>query len=217
MNPGKPEQRMQQNLYPQSLTGSSSVCERTPEKPSHSLPVIRPFFHWANMCWYTPDAEHPVKWGEWNWMPCSYSEGLVVCERETLSSVQPLSHVWLRPHWSQHTRLPFPSPTPRACSHSCPSHWWGHPNISSSVVPFPSCLQSFPESGYFRRIWFFTWSGQSIGASVSASVSILPKNIQDWFLLGWTGWISLQSKGLSRVFCNTTAEKYQLFGAQLSL
>ena len=157
MNPGKPEQRMQQNLYPQSLTGSSSVCERTPEKPSHSLPVIRPFFHWANMCWYTPDAEHPVKWGEWNWMPCSYSEGLVVCERETFSSVQPLSHVWLRPHWSQHTRLPCPSPTPRACSHSCPSHWWGHPNISSSVVPFPSCLQSFPESESFPMSQFVRW------------------------------------------------------------
>ena len=111
----------------------------------------------------------------------------------------------------QHTRLPYPSLTPRASSISCPSSWWCHPTISSSVIPFTSCPQSFPTSGSFPRSWFFASDGQSIEASASASV--LPMNIQDWFLLGWTGWISLQPKGLSRVFCNTTVQKYQFFSA----
>ena len=101
----------------------------------------------------------------------------------------------LRPHGLQHARLPCPSPTPRAWSNSCPLSQWCHPTSSSSVVPFPSCLQSFPASGSFPMSQFFTSGGQSIGASVSASV--LPMNIQDWFPLGWTGWISLQSKGVS--------------------
>ena len=101
-------------------------------------------------------------------------------------------------------RLPFPSPTPGACSNSCPPSQWCHPTISSSVVPFSSCLQSFPASGSFQMSQFFASGGQSIG--VSASASVLPMNIQDWFPLGWTGWISLQSKGLSRVFSNTTQE-----------
>ena len=91
-------------------------------------------------------------------------------------------------HGLQHTRLPCPSPTPGACSNSCPSSWWCHPTISSSVVPFSSCLQSFPASGSFLVSQFFT-SGE-----VSASTSVLPMNIQDWFPLGWTGWISLQSR-----------------------
>ena len=122
----------------------------------------------------------------------------------------------LRPHGVQHARLPCPSPTPRACSNSCPSSWWCHPTISSSVVPFSSCPQSFPASGSFPMSQFFAWGSQSIG--VSASTSILPMNIQDWFPLGLTGWISLQSKGLSRVFSNTTVlEKHQFFGAQISL
>ena len=105
--------------------------------------------------------------------------------------------------------------TPRACSNSCPSSQWCHPTISSSVIPFSSCLQSFPASGSFLMNRFFASGGQSIGASASASV--LPMNIQDWSPLGWTGWISLQSKGLLRVFSNTTVQKYQFFGAQLSL
>ena len=119
----------------------------------------------------------------------------------------------LRPHGLQHTRLPCPSATPGACSNSCPSSRWCHPTISSSVVPFSSCLQSFPTSGK----WVSSWSsgGQNIG--VSASTSVLPMNTQDWSPLGWTGWISLQSKGLSRVFSNTTVQKHQFFGAQLSL
>ena len=121
----------------------------------------------------------------------------------------------LRPHGLQHARLPCPSPTPGAYSNSCPSHRWCHPTISSSVVPFSSCLQSCPASGSLPTSRFFTSGGQNIGASASASV--LPMNIQDWFPLGWTGWISLQSQGLSRVFSNTTVQKHQLFGAQLSL
>ena len=121
----------------------------------------------------------------------------------------------LWPHGLQHVRLPRPSPIPRVCSNSYPSSWWCHPNISSSVIPFSSCLQSFPASGSFQMSQFFTLSGQSIG--VSALASVLPMNIQKWFPLGWTGWISLQSKGLSRVFSNTTVQKHQFFGAQLSL
>ena len=108
----------------------------------------------------------------------------------------------LQHHELQHARPPCPSPTPGACSNSCPSSWWCHPTISSSAVPFPTCLQSFPASGSFPMSQFFTLGGQSIGASASASV--LPMNIQDSFPLGWTGWISLQSKGLSRVSSNTT-------------
>ena len=103
----------------------------------------------------------------------------------------------LRPHGLQHTRLPCPSATPGVYSNSCPLSWWYHPTISSSVVPF-SCLQSFPASGSFQMSQLFASGGQGIG--VSASTSVLPMNIQDWFPLGWTGWTSLQSKGLSRVF-----------------
>ena len=111
----------------------------------------------------------------------------------------------LWPHGLQHARLPCPSPTPRAYSNSCPSSQWCHPTISSSVMPLSSCLQSFPASGSFPVNQFFPSCGQSIG--VSASASVLPMNIQDWFSLGWTGQISLQSKGLSGVFSNTTVQK----------
>ena len=106
------------------------------------------------------------------------------------------------------------SPTPRACSNSCLLSRWCHPTISSSVIPFSSCPQSFPASGSFQMSQLFTSGGQSTGASASASV--LPMNIQNWFPLGWTGWISLQSKRLSRVFSNTTVQKHQIFGTQLS-
>ena len=119
----------------------------------------------------------------------------------------------LWPHGLPHARPPCPSPTPGACSNSCPPSRWCHPTISSSVVPFSSCLQSFPGSGSFQMSQFFTSGGQSIG--VSASASVLPMNIQDWFRLGWTGWISLQSKGLSRVFSNTTFQRHQFLRAQL--
>ena len=106
------------------------------------------------------------------------------------------------PHLHGHARPPCPSPTPGVYSNSCPSSWWCHPTISSSVIPFSSRLQSFPALGSFPLTQLFTSSGQSIG--VSASTSVLPVNTQDWFPLGWTGWISLQSKGLSRVLSNTT-------------
>ena len=134
----------------------------------------------------------------------------------SVSSVQSLSLVWLfAASWLQHARLPCPSPTPRVYSNSCPACWWCHPTISSSFIPLSSCLQSFPASGSFPMSQLFASGGQSIGASLLASV--LPMNIQNWFSLGWTGWISLQSKGLSRVFSNTTVQKHQFFGAQLSL
>ena len=137
---------------------------------------------------------------------------------EILTSVQFSCSVMsnsLQPRGLQHTRLPCPSATPRAYSNSCLLSRWCHPNISSSVVPFSSCLQSFPASGSFQMSQLFTSGGQSTG--VSASASVLPMNIQDWFPLGWTGWISLWSKGLSRVFSNTTAQKHPFFGAQPSL
>ena len=121
----------------------------------------------------------------------------------------------LQPHGLHHARLPCPSPTPGACSNSFPWSRWCHPPISSSVNPCSSRLQSFPASGSFPMSQFFTSCGQSIG--VSASTSVLPVNIQDWFPLAWTGWISLQSKGLSRVFSNTTVQKHQFFNTQLSL
>ena len=120
----------------------------------------------------------------------------------------------LRPHELQHTRPPCPSSTPRVHSNTCPSSRWCHPAISSSVILFSSCLQSLPASETFPMSQLFTWGGQSIG--VSALASVLPKNTQEWSPLEWTGWISLQSKGLSRVFSNTTLQKHQLFGAQLS-
>ena len=121
----------------------------------------------------------------------------------------------LQHHGLQHARLPCPSPTPGTYSNSYPLHWWCHPTISSSVVPFSSCLQSFPTSGSFPVSQFFASGGLSIGASASASV--LPMNIQDWFPLGWTSWICLQSKELPRVFSNTTVQKHQFFSTQLSL
>ena len=108
-----------------------------------------------------------------------------------------------------------PSPTPRVYSNSCPLSRWCHPTTSSSVIPFSSHLQSFPASGAFQMSQFFTSGSQSI--RVSSSTSVLPMNTQDWFPLGWTGWISLQSKGLSRVFSNTTVQKHQFFNTQLSL
>ena len=121
----------------------------------------------------------------------------------------------LRPHESQHARPPCPSPAPRVHSDSRPSNQWCHPAISSSLIPFSSCPQFLPASESFPMSQLFTWGGQSAG--VSALASCLPKNTQDSSPLEWTGWISLQSKGLSRVFSNTTVKKYQFFSTQLSL
>ena len=137
---------------------------------------------------------------------------------EVISSVQ-FSHSVLseslQSHESQYVRPPCPSPTPGVHSNSCPLSLWCHSTISSSVVPFSSCLQYFPASGSFQVSQLFASGGQSIG--VSASTFILPMNTQDWFPSEWTGWISLQSKGLSRVFSNTIVLKHQFFSAQLSL
>ena len=129
--------------------------------------------------------------------------------------VQSLSCVWLFvTPLTADTKLPCPSPSPGVCSNSGPLSRWCHPTISSSVVPFSSCLQSLPASGSFPMSQFFEYGSQNTG--ISASTSVLPINTQDRFPLGWNGWISLQSKGLSRVF-NTTVQKHQFFGTQLSL
>ena len=148
---------------------------------------------------------------------CTIPHHPVPSHNKAFSSVQFSHSVMsnsLQLHGLQHTRLPCSSPTPRACSNSCPSSQWCHPTTSSSVVP-STYLQSFPASKSFPRSPFFALVGQSIGASALASV--LPKNTQDWSPLEWTGWISLQSKGLSRVFSNTTVQKHQFFSAQLSV
>ena len=174
----------------------------------------------------TPD---PAPEGEREWEQCTTAQlprwdtvagrrGGTEMEPRSLSSVQ-FSHSVVsdssRPHGQQHTRLPCPSPTPRACWNSCLLSRWCHPTISSSVISFSSHLQSFPASGSFLMSQLFTSGSQSIG--VLALTSVLPMNIQDWFPLGWTGWSSLQSKGLSRVFSNTTIQKHQFFSTQLSL
>ena len=136
---------------------------------------------------------------------------LVLGSAEQLFSSVQFSHLAvsnsLWPHESQHARPPCPSPTPRVYSNSCPSSRWCHPASSSSVLPFSSCPQSLPASESFPMSQLFAWGGQSTG--VSALVSVLPKNTQDWSPLEWTGWISLQSKGLSRVFSSTTVQKHQ--------
>ena len=136
---------------------------------------------------------------------------------EPISSVQFSRSVVsdsLWPHESQHARPPCPSPTPGVHPNPCPSSQWCHPAISSSVVPFSSCPRSLPASGSFPVNQLFAWGGQSIG--VSASISVLPMNTQDWFALGWTGLLSLQSKELSRVFSNDRVQKHQFFGTQPS-
>ena len=120
----------------------------------------------------------------------------------------------LQPHELQHAKPPCPSPTPGVHPNSCASSRWCHPAISSSVIPFSSCLQSLPASESFQMSQLFAWGGQSIG--VSALASFLSKKSQDWSPFGWTGWVSLQSKGLSRVFSNTTVQKHPFFGAQPS-
>ena len=143
-----------------------------------------------------------------------HSPPILPCSRDSVQISHTVVSNSLRPHGLQHTRLPSPSPTPRVYSNSFPLSRWYHPAISSSVIPFSSCLQSFPASRSFPVSHFFPSGGQSIGASASASV--FPMNIQDWFPLGLAGWISLQSKGLSRVFSNATDQKHQFFGSQLS-
>ena len=146
------------------------------------------------------------------WFPLGLTFILSPCSPNKVSLSVISDSLW--PHGLQHTRPPCPLPTPGVYSNSCPLSQWCHPTISSSVVPFSSSLQSFPASGSFPMSQLFASGGQSIGAS--ASTSVLPKNTQDWSPLGWAGWISLQSKGLSRVFSNTTVQKHQFFSTQLS-
>ena len=142
----------------------------------------------------------------WNCLSC-YQFSSVQLNSSVLSD-----SLW--PHESQHASPPCPPQTPRVYSNSCPSSWWCHPAISSSVIHFSSCPQSLPASGSFPMSQLFAWGGQSIG--VSASASVLPMNTQDLSPSEWTGWISLQYKGLSRVFSNMTVQKHQFFSAQLS-
>ena len=165
----------------------------------HLLIHLDPLFSWI------PNTFINLIYGEKSVI--NWGQGSVQFSRSVVSNS-------LRPRGLQHTRPLCPSPTPRVYSNSCPLSQWCHPTISSSVYPFSSCLQSFPASGSFPMSWFFTSDGQSIG--VSASASILPMNTQDWSPLEWTGWISLHSKGLSRVFSNTTVQKHQFFDAQPS-
>ena len=176
------------------------------------------------ICVHISFPSHPTFWHHTplghckapHWAPCGVQQA-PTHYLFYISSVQ-FSHSVMsdsfRPHESQYARPPCPSPTPGVHSNSCPSSWWYHPAISSFVVPFSSCPQSLPWSGSFAMSQLFAWGGQSIG--VSALASVLPKNTQDWSPVGWTGWISLQSKGLSRVFSKTKVQKHQFFGAQLS-
>ena len=150
----------------------------------------------TNIAWY----HLYVEYSEYNWHSVQFSRSVVSDS--------------LRPHESQHARPPCPSPSPEVHSNSCPSSQWCHPAISSSVIPFSSCPQSLPASESFPMSQLFAWGGQSTG--VSALASFLPKNTQGWSPLGWTGWTSLQSKGLSRVFSNTTVQKHQFFSTQPS-
>ena len=146
-------------------------------------------------------------WGNWKYL--NTNSIFVVLVQFSHSVVS----VCLQPHEPQHARPPCPSPTPGVHPNPSPLSQWCHPTISSSVIPFSSCPQSLPASGSFPMSQLFAWGGQSIG--VSASASVLPMNTQDWAPSGCTGWISLQSRGVSRVF-NTTVQKHQFFGAQLS-
>ena len=164
-------------------------------------------FHWENEVSFLHQCH------EWCEDECIYVHCLF-----PLSSVQfscSLLSDSLRPHEPQYARPSCPSPTPRVHPNLCPLCRWCHPTISSSVILFSYCFQSFPASGSFQMSQLSTSGGQSIG--VSASTSVPPMNTQDWSPLGWTGWISLQSKELSRVFSNTTVQKHQFFSAQLSL
>ena len=150
----------------------------------------------------------------WEWDERIHAFRLLQCPRHCLKFSHSVVSSSLWTHGLQHASLPCPLPTPGACSNSCPLSQWCHLTISSSVIPFSSGLQSFPASGSFPISQFSASGGQSIGVSVS--VTVLPINSQDWFPLRLTGWISLQSKGLSRVFFNTTVWKHQFFGAQPS-
>ena len=169
--------------------------------------------------WYLPcqtwGADTELAYFEWlrTLAPGNKGEWVAYCCSVQFSCSVVSDSLW--PRELQHARPPCPSQTSRVYSNSCPSSQWCHPTITqSSVVPFSSCPQSLPASGSFPVSQLFPWGSQSTG--VSASASVLPMNTQDWSPLGWTGWISLQSKGLSRVFSNTIVQKHQFFSSQLS-
>ena len=156
-----------------------------------------------------------IEIGEKPWFPISPCTAFYFSDTISVQFSHLVVSDSLWPHESQHTRPPCPPPTPGVHPNPCPSSRWCHPTISSSVVPFSSCPQSLPASGSFPMSQLFAWGGQSIG--VAASTSVLLRNTQDWSPLRWTGWISLQAKGLLRVFSNTTVQKHQFFCTQLSL
>ena len=183
-------------------------------------PVLA-MYSWCSLCWLFKDQLKLVvssyRWKRYHGILTSSLFPTFFFLIYTFSSVQFSRSVVsnsLPPHESQHATPPCPSPAPGVYSDSCPSSWWCHPAISSSVVPFSSCPQSLPASGSFPMSQLFAWRGQNIG--VPASASVLPMNTQDWSPLGWTEWISLQSKGLWRVFSNTIVQKHQFFGTQPS-
>jgi len=170
---------------------------------------LGPYVLWWSWTWHSHHRLRPGHWpGNQDLASC-----LVWQKQKSVQFSHSVMSNSLWPHGLQHTRLPCPSPTPEACWNSCPSSWWCHPTVSSSVIPF-SCLQSFPASGSLQMSQFFTSDGQSI--AVLGSTSVLPMNVQDWFPLGSTGLIALQSKGLSTVFSNTTVQKHQSFSTQPS-
>ena len=156
-----------------------------------------------------------IIWAVWKCPWVSFDIYCLSFETHQFSSVQSLSHVWLFvTPWIAARQASLSITNCRSLPNSCPLNWWCHPTISSFVIPFSSSPQSLPASGFFPMSQLFAWGGQSIG--VSASLSVLLMNIQDWSPSGWTSWISLQSKGLSRVFSNTTVQNHQFFSAQLS-
>ena len=210
---------MSDSLWPHGLQHARLPCPSpTPEAYSNSCPsvgdAIQPSHPLSSPS--PPAFNLSQHQGLFQWVSSLHQVAKVLALNILCCAV--LSHSVvsnsLQPHGLQHARLPCPSPNPGACLDSCSSQWC-HPTVSSSVIPFSSCLQFFTASGSFPKSQLFTPGGQSTG--VSASPSVLPMNSQDWFPLGWTGWISLQSKGLSRIFSNTTVQKHHFFGAQLSL
>ena len=184
----------------------------TPPRFSSSMwwfSVPSPYQH--TLPWLQQPRKKVLKCLQWQLKCACPKKTHVTCQFSSIA--QSCRTLWR--HGLRHARPPCPSPTPGVYSNSCPLSWWCHPTISFSVFPFFSHLQSFPASGSFQMSQLFASGGQSIG--VSASISVLPMKTQDWSPLGWIGWISLQPKGLSKVFCNTTVQKHQFFGTQLSL
>ena len=200
------EARASASWLPRGVSACEPWCERPWGWPQ--APAGEP------RCFTTyPDPRRAYSWSSTFQLPTVQDTGSIPFSSVQFSHSVMSDSLW--PHEPQHTRPPCPSPTPGVHPNPCPLSQWCHPTISSSVIPFSSCPQSLPASGSSQMSQLFAWGDQSIG--FSASTSVLPMNTQDWSPLEWTGWISLQSKGLSRVFSNTTVQKHQFFSAQLSL